>query len=59
MTTWRIDQKPHLKADPPTLSDWHATLKSEDGLFVLIQIDYHASEQRANEIISYFIGEKS
>lgn len=51
----QINVKLHLKADPPTKSDWFATLKTDDGVYIDIQIGYQATEQQANEIINKWI----
>lgn len=47
-----VDRKPHMKADAPTKSDWFATLKTDDGIYIDVQIGYQASEERANEIVN-------
>jgi hypothetical protein len=51
-----ITKLPHLLADPPTKSDWHGWLKTDDGYHIKVQIDYHASEQRVNEIMRQLAG---
>jgi hypothetical protein len=38
-----------------TANDWAWWCKTEQGLHVLVQIDYHATEKQAREIVDYIM----
>lgn len=46
-----IDQRPTLHADPPTKSDWFAVLRTDGGIYIMLQIGYQATETEAQDIV--------
>lgn len=52
-----ITEKPKRPYDEicGTPCDWVAWLKTDDGLHVMVQIDFHATQEQADAIVARFV----